>query len=368
MSLREPPLPVINPGLATEIVKFFLRRNPNDPFSFSFRLEHPSSWDAYTPAEQACLLSILHMVFEESPRWSKATFFIHGPLITALSRIRNRVPLLEDLALHVWKRHGEDSIFDSIADVFANAPSLTRLSLRALLRWKFDWSALTKLNLQVDGDVPNFLAALSQMQNLEELSIIHQLEDYYPSDKRSFHPVTLPSLKGLSSYSTGILSVLTAPALQRLGVIFCGTRDFIHNTPFFNRSGCTILKLELSWFPATEVIEIMRDMPHITHLTLRHITNLKDSLDWFTQYHEQQSPAPHLQSVTIFPSVTPIPVEEVEALQNLIISRSNRTNCEDARKLKALTIIDRKTPIERFDKVRKACNDLQVQFHHREEV
>ena len=358
---------VFKQGLATEIVKFFLRRSPKDPFSFSFMLLHPSGLDAYPPAERACLLSILHMVIEESPRWSKATFVIDESLVPALHRVRNRVPLLEDLVFYPLEGLGKHSISDHTADVFADAPSLTRLSLREILRWKFNWSALTKLNLHVIGDVPNFLAALSQMKKLERLNIT--LEGY-PPDKCFFHPVTLPSLKELSSPGTSIFLVLMAPALQRLSVTRRLTYDFVHNTvtPFFNRSGCKILKLDLSLCPATEVIEIVRDMLHVTHLSLDRTMDLKHNLDWLTQYHERQYPAPHLQSVTIFPSVTPIPVEEVEALQNLIISRSNRINCEDARKLKALTIIDRKTPIERFDKVRKACNDLQVQFHHGEEV
>jgi hypothetical protein len=300
------------------------------------------------------------MLVRESPRWSRAFFLIDESHIPKLYRIRNRVPLLEDLTLHLWT--GKGSISDPTADLFADAPSLTRVSLNETQRWKLNWSALTKLSLDSTGDVPNFLAILCQMQKLERLDI----REEYASDKRSFHPVTLPSLKELSSRGTSLFSVLTAPALQRLRVDFSQTYDFVHGTvtSFFNRSGCTISKLELSSCRDTEHIEIVRDMPHIVHLRLTRPVRLKYSLDWLTQYHKQQFPARHLQSLTIVPDVAPIPVEEVEALQNLIIFRSNRTNYKDVGRLKALTIIDPKAPVERFDEVRKACNDLQIQFHH----
>jgi hypothetical protein len=293
----------------------------------------------------------LDMVVEESPRWSKAVFLIEESFIPALHRIKSRVPLLENLTLYLWTASGERNISDPTANLFSDAPSLARVSLDEILRWKLNWSALTKLALRSTGDVPNFLAILSQMQNLESLDVAE-----YLSFKDSFHPVTLPSLKELVSRGMGLVSLLTAPALQRLSIGF-NPHDFVPDTTtqFFNRSGCTILKLELSSCQATNVIEIMRDLPHITHLLLKRTTKLKDSLAWLTQCR-------HLQSVTIVPYVAPIPVEEVEALQNLIISRSNGTNYK---KLKAVTIVDPLTAIERFDKVRKACIDLQIQFHHR---
>jgi hypothetical protein len=68
-----------------------------------------------------------------------------------------------------------------------------------------------------------------------------------------------------------------------------------------------------------------------------------------------------LQSLAILTYAYPIDTvaETGEALQRLIISRSDRTNYEDVGKLKALVIVDSK---ERFGVVGKVCNDLQIQF------
>jgi hypothetical protein len=53
-----------------------------------------------------------------------------------------------------------------------------------------------------------------------------------------------------------------------------------------------ILKLELSSCQATNIIEIMQSWPHITHLSLEDITDLKDSLTVISGI------LPHIQSQT----------------------------------------------------------------------
>ena len=99
-------------------------------------------------------------------------------------------------------------------------------------------------------------------------------------------------------------------------------------------------------------------MPHIVHLSLVHTTSLEDSLDWLQYREHQECPARHLQWLTVSSGN----IGDLEALRNLIISRSNRTNYEDVGRLEALTIIGPKVPIEWFNTVREVCNDLHIKL------
>ena len=186
-----------------------------------------------------------------SDRWKTADLVLanNRRMVDDLLECRNQVSILESMSLDIDPMITECKPQDS---AFAVAPRLTELKLRhdgQCNRWVFPWSHLKKLHIEMD----NAEAALSQLQNVEEIRLLPprglRLARFNPSS-----PIQLPHLRFFEVWAIHYLRIFEwfeMPLLEHLSV-YDHIRPFVFPegsewkaeiASLINRSSCRIHSL-----------------------------------------------------------------------------------------------------------------------------
>ncbi|KAF8343740.1 hypothetical protein F5887DRAFT_1075618 [Amanita rubescens] len=119
---------------------------------------------------------ILEKLLDHSEQWEKASMQLQELEFATLHRLKNHLPLLQELRLDILRNpelEYEDTSFVPPGDVFASAPLLTHINLENFsdILWGFNWSSLTGITLTYADSINIVISALRQTINLEELTI-----------------------------------------------------------------------------------------------------------------------------------------------------------------------------------------------------
>ncbi|KAF8629448.1 hypothetical protein AX15_003442 [Amanita polypyramis BW_CC] len=315
-----------------DMVRMFLACNEGETFSFELRAD---------PRGGEYFRAVIDLLASKSIYWRRATLAISISEVPVLYSARGKLLHLESLELYIEER--DEDIPGLLTDTFGNAPSLTRMTLRYLSTWKFDWSRMMMLEL-ICGcrNTTNRLpVVLSQATSLERL-IIH--EDF---DFQARAPITLPGLKRLEVREVRILAGLTTPSLEHLHVDFADDdRPNLNQVlrSFFLRSNCPIRYLDVDRTDAAAVMQILPYTPDIISL---HLDNIKDVNNVFERLNEAHAGGEpqlaYLQSLKLvccWPSFCVGRTGSDQELFNLIAWRGKRAAENKVKRLQRLTMVN----------------------------
>lgn len=344
-------------SLFKELVAFFLSSGRGHPFSFQFRFplsitgnQWCSDWDF--------ILHIFAQLIEQSMRWHDVLIMGPDALISQLTSVRNRLPLLKGLELSVFAPEKT-----CCHRAFENAPSLTHLTLSDLSTWNFRWATLTSFNFgSTIGDLSYFLQVLSQMNNLEELEVGGEPE----IDQRSTGFIIFPHLIRLTVWMAEWLNVFEAPSLKYLttGVRF--TNYYTAVVDFFRRSRCPLLRFEVHDCPIPIFMGIAQYTPTIMHFGMILVTDLVGIVRCLTprEEHNGDCALPCLQSLRIF-TWDPLNEEEVKVICSLVTSRGRGVEAKWGRTLQSLCIEAFGMDVREarsWQRIREVCDDFKVEL------
>ncbi|KAM6496194.1 hypothetical protein JOM56_008900 [Amanita muscaria] len=273
-----------------DVLRWFLDHNSDIPFSFALWTGY-----AYSSPQSPYVHRALVMLCQQSIRWLDAALYIHEEEIDVLYQVKNRIPLLQALMLHVDCPVG----FQTDPDTFVDAPVLSTLKLWIRAPWNFQWSSLTSLLFYVtDKDFRTRLDVLSETVNLKELSIWTYSIENIGYDKQ----IILPRLTRLSISGTAALKYLRAPALVRLSIVASETEFFSTIVwSFFHRSGCNLQQLKTGT-SLSDFMELVGYTPDLQHLHIAHFVDNIDivaALQNLTAADSLITPLRHLQSLRL---------------------------------------------------------------------
>jgi hypothetical protein len=172
ISLTRLHLPL--PLFADNLLTYFLDRTCAKPFSFTLFESR-----LYFGQQDYHARSIVQVLLEHSGQWDQATIQFKWPEMRLLRAAKGHLPLLKKLHLIV-PDHQDDDLTGFLVGrapvdltLFYDAPLLTRVILRKIIDWQFNWSTLTILDLY---DIPEkdhikIFNILRETVTLVELSI-----------------------------------------------------------------------------------------------------------------------------------------------------------------------------------------------------
>ncbi|KAF7332933.1 hypothetical protein MVEN_02399200 [Mycena venus] len=183
-----------------------------------------------------------------------------------LDHIRGRTPLLRRIYVASGNIGGTEP--GPVAFEFSStAPGLydraTRRPMDPLMSFgNVDWAHLTRYDGPILwGSYPDLLR---QATCLVECSLFSARET--PHFPLPAHIFSLPSLRRLRVSSTHCLTILAAPGLQEFVVDGKRSPDEVHVIDFLTQSSCTLLRLSLFNFPATQALFLA--VPSLQELTI----------------------------------------------------------------------------------------------------
>ena len=254
---------------ALDILNFCLECNEGCPLSFSFKMGF------HCVQEHAYVIDILDALISQSMRWLKAELNLQVTEFQRLHRVTGRIPRLQSLAIAqvaLQPSMPTVSVYERFADAFEDSPNLTHLQLYLsdIKGWKFDWSSIVVLRLEISTNADYMVAALSQSVRVEELDVDWRNDS--DSDLKLIDiarsMITLSSLRRLTIHrdSCSVLGVLTAPSLEHLSLYYSeGYGRAV--TAFLRRSSCSLRHLELQYplspAVAVEVLSVIPGLPSL---------------------------------------------------------------------------------------------------------
>ncbi|KAJ7195301.1 hypothetical protein GGX14DRAFT_676997, partial [Mycena pura] len=220
--------------------------------------------------------TILQTIARECHRWRVIWLELNTTeLPDAAIENLGEMPLLTELKLG-----GEYHPF--IPDVFANAPSLCRVTLsdigrRSVPQIRLPWRQITTYKATYlpghIGHLPKLSAAAA---TLVECDIAIE-EDYRLAVLWRNWTLTLPRLRRLVIRREQLLGGLTTPALRELYVASSSTTQSVIG--FIVRSTCVLTRLTLVQCaaPAHEIVELLTHTPALTTLETQFACDIPDS-------------------------------------------------------------------------------------------
>ena len=304
-----------------------------------------------------------------------------------LRRLKNRLPLLQELRLHIFRNptlYGNAS-FVPLGDVFASAPLLTHIDLESFPRilWDFNWSSLTSIKLAYPDAIGIVTSALPQTINLEELTIDAAFPD---NELVGIGIIRLPHLRYLFLGGVSLLPFLETPALKELCIIFqlevaantnspelalANSYEWGITTGFILRSKC-----ELSSFTATDIgsmalKEVLAYMPDIEQLHLTSIRGWANIFEWLSGTESRANTAqqrePRLRRLDkLAIAFWTLKDSDLVALQNMIAHRTISILGPKILRIEALDdyswdTVDTRSPTM-LEKLALLCKDKGVEF------
>ena len=311
-----------------EITRFFVTRNQEEMISFNYLLSKDDR--AHGLQSVADLRRVLEVLVEESTRWESVSIETASLDLPTLQRVKNRLPSLRSLRLSIPANLSSIS-----SEIFENTPSLQQVALVGHFHWKLNWSSLTTLELSQAHFGRNELSILSQVLNVETLTIQHLAASPVTGGNAPIpQTIRLPRLKRFSLQGRAqFLAILEAPMLDELKLDFHIHRDLPSVASFLSRSSCTIQRLALKTVARSVFAEVLRRTPEIEHLELGRQSDsipYLEALDASPRNSSgggEEKLAPHLKSLTIAGpayrnSSWPLSPQELDKLMKLVKSRS----------------------------------------------
>jgi hypothetical protein len=255
---------------ALDILNFCLKCNEGCLLSFSFKM------GIHCVQEYAYVTDILDALIAQSMQWSKAELGLQVAEFQRLHQVKGHIPRLQSLAVaQVEFLHftPNESIYERFADTFEDSPSLTHLQLYLsdIKGWKFDWSSIVVLRLNIWTNADYLVAVLSQSVRVEDLDVDWRNDSNSDSDSELIDiarsMITLSSLRKLTIHKNvcSVLGVLTAPSLEHLSLCSGGHVEAV--TAFLRRSSCPLGHLELRYClspaVAAEVLSVIPGLPSL---------------------------------------------------------------------------------------------------------
>ncbi|KAJ7583059.1 hypothetical protein C8J56DRAFT_240126 [Mycena floridula] len=231
---------------------------------------------------------LLELLFSTSRRWKELSIHATIESLESFSPLRGSLPAMT--TLHVWaKNNNRNFAPSSTLSMFEFTPKLTTLvgHPHVLYKLSFPFSQILEYGRDLRCTCVSHAALLSRMPNVE-----HITASCFPNNKldlaRGLHPNNLPRAIALpylrraallgdggrqgkehSSTECALLLRLTLPALKELEIGLFHSIDGLRG--LLQRSRCSLDKLTLRIYglPDDARIDILKDVPTLTSLTLR---------------------------------------------------------------------------------------------------
>ncbi|TFK69163.1 hypothetical protein BDN72DRAFT_897468 [Pluteus cervinus] len=220
------------------LLKEWLKRSGNHALDIVFYA--PSAlWD--TSRDQG-IQAILRTLAQHSLRWKSARIAVDETLIGALSSVLKRLPILENVRLDLL-RDPDDLLYNTRppCNFFQFAPKLLHITFSGPLSiMRFPWS-----QLQSFSGPPACLTMHCVLGRCPKLKTYDVTGGY------SMAPVEM-TLRHLhlrnifACWTPGLFEFLELPALEVLSLHSIDPRSFPVLTSFFQRSRCSLSRLDLS--------------------------------------------------------------------------------------------------------------------------
>lgn len=176
-----------------------------------------------------------------------------------------------------------ESVYERFSDTFEDSPSLTHLQLHIsdIKAWKFDWSSIVVLRLEILTNADYLFAVLSQPLRVEELDVDWRNDSDSDLELIDIAQITLSSLRRLTIRwdVRTVLGSLTAPSLEHLSLCSEGHAGAV--TAFLRRSSCPLRHLELqSPLSPAVAVEVLSVLPGLSSLRI-HAYNVDKLIKFF---------------------------------------------------------------------------------------
>jgi hypothetical protein len=239
-----------------------LERSRQLPLTIHVSESHSASEDFH--------MGIWEMLLSCSNRWKKADLVLGtGSALNALSKRRNKMPILESLKISICEMGKDYSVFQV-------APRLTELDLdltyQTIQQWQFPWAQLTKLRIEMNCLV--FTDELHQvlflLQSVEELRF--STAYYFPAPQTRWPAVRLARLRVLeiTPFIPGLLSWLITPCLEHIQIGNVNEEESCTEpiSSLICRSSCHIRRLTIFYCGIPESRRIMTALASVEELSI----------------------------------------------------------------------------------------------------
>ncbi|KAL0959827.1 hypothetical protein HGRIS_011505 [Hohenbuehelia grisea] len=262
----------------TQLVKTCIPRSKSAPLQVAIYGRSASDFDGHTEIEDDPVLSFL---VAQSHRWEFLAIYLmfERPIPRNLAAVRGNLPLLRTLTIgnDNWPPM-DNSIPDSLRDIFGDTPLLSELNLRDLPTpcFKFDVCRIAELSIRNMPETAYDLLQKSSVQApsaIELLRLDWEIEDYIRANVADNEVLTLIGVQEMHlSHSFDFVRHLTLPALEYLCVddVFEERETDVHDlTDFVTRSLPPLRALDISIVTSQEkILGLLASIPSVESLTL----------------------------------------------------------------------------------------------------
>ncbi|KAF8339256.1 hypothetical protein F5887DRAFT_476211 [Amanita rubescens] len=206
------------------IVRFCMQSTNDHPISLRLTLGWPElCYNLKRTSKSRFCRLILQSLIGESVRWRDAYITLHVSELPILYAAKDQLQMLRSIKLELVNC-SHICAWDlsmarpprSFADLFVDAPQLTRVYIGDYLDWEIDWSTISVIHLKQPPSPDALLELLRQVDCLEELAI------YESSDIRTPYKcgplIALPFLRVLRISDADLLPLLKTHMLDELSV------------------------------------------------------------------------------------------------------------------------------------------------------
>ena len=266
--------------------------------------------------------AVLDVILPSSHMWRHAKISLRPEI--NLSRIRNHLPLLEELhLLHIPDAEDEEGAF---LDAFAIAPMLTCVRLSPSMGGfagaiQLPWNQLTSFHSEFAFTIGRSIKVLQDLSNVVSLTML--VSKNAPDDDLDQtphnHPLRLTKLENLKLTEVygapSLLSRLTLPSLKSLALcqaIVSAIHILDSLLSLIHRSSCSLTSLDLRTEPLdaqTSFEDLCRAIPKLEHLCLR---MLGSNTEYWTHHAVIRSLSVPLPSGTVLPRLQTLKLEQAD--------------------------------------------------------
>ena len=252
------------------VLRYFLDHTRGQPFSFQFGTRHLRLVEVEWSAR------LFESLVAESIRWREINIRIFDSLMPILYKAKHHMPLLSSVKLEqvTWCAD-----MKCIHDLFEDVPRLTCLELAPFSNWRINWASLSVLKLTPGcRSSDELLSVLGQAKRLEKLAIYHWRGTIFYPDRSL---ISLPNLKVLSTSRFELLPLLQTPSLEELYILHQLNDPIseIRVISYFTRSSFQLRCLGVFSCCADTLAAVLQFTPDLLHLIL------DDNMDLLINLH-----------------------------------------------------------------------------------
>lgn len=325
--------------LSPIILKTILDRAQNHRLDIAF-------WSGDQVASESHVYQeLLEMLIAHSHLWYRVSFEdLPVESLSALGAVKDRLPLLEDIAISFARISAEGVSISTAVDCFEDAPALERAEIHRfpedndLLR--LPWSQLVHLRIH-GGTWTEIIDVLKHLRRIEIYEVYDFALDTFPVAD-DHQPIELPSLYRLASANWQIFNCLRVANLTEVELV----PNAINVECLFtilDRSSCVLNYLSLWALDDEEdtdrVVSLLRAAPTISILRIFQSTYFPSFISQLIPSPNQpHSLLPKLQALSLEVRCTHIPILhfDVDLLVRLVESRRQSSDISGVAVLEGL--------------------------------